>query len=58
MFYKAFVFGDKTLAKIIYAEPDPKAMKKKGEETDGFDQDLWFPVSIQVLISNGLFSYY
>lgn len=48
MYYKAFVFGDIKNAKLIMATKDPKTMKKIGSEIVGFDQNIWFSISILV----------
>lgn len=48
MYYKAHIFGDKNSALLIMRTRDPKVMKKLAEDVENFDQDLWFPISIQV----------
>ena len=51
MFWKARIFNDRAKMQEIMLETDPKKMKKMGEKVVGFNQKLWFPVSIQVLIN-------
>lgn len=50
MYYKAYVFGDLQSAKLIMSTKDPKAMKRIGSEIVGYDQNVWFSISIMVCI--------
>lgn len=51
MYYKAFIFGDIKNAKLIMATKNPKVMKKIGSEIVGFNQSVWFSISILVYLT-------
>ncbi|KAI1723158.1 N-glycosidase [Ditylenchus destructor] len=50
MYYKAHIFGDKQSALLIMRTRDPKVMKKLAEDVENFDQNLWFPISVQIMV--------
>ncbi|KAL3077919.1 hypothetical protein niasHS_013448 [Heterodera schachtii] len=50
MFYKARVFGDKRAMRQIMATEEPKIMKKIGANVEGFDQEKWYKIAIQVMV--------
>uniref|UniRef100_A0A914HXX6 NADAR domain-containing protein n=1 Tax=Globodera rostochiensis TaxID=31243 RepID=A0A914HXX6_GLORO len=50
MFYKARVFGDKRAMRQIMVTEDAKLMKKIGANVEGFDQEKWYKIAIQVMV--------
>uniref|UniRef100_A0A183CQZ0 DUF1768 domain-containing protein n=1 Tax=Globodera pallida TaxID=36090 RepID=A0A183CQZ0_GLOPA len=50
MFYKARIFGDKRAMRQIMVTEDAKLMKKIGASVEGFDQEKWYKIAIQVMV--------
>uniref|UniRef100_A0A914QET9 NADAR domain-containing protein n=1 Tax=Panagrolaimus davidi TaxID=227884 RepID=A0A914QET9_9BILA len=49
MRFKAVYFGDAEIAESIMQTSDPKEMKRYGRQVEGFDEEKWKNVSLQVM---------